>query len=398
METKYFKLFSTINFQFSTLNFQLNKMRTLKFLLHKEFKQIFRNKALLPLIFVVPIVQLLILPLAADYEVKNINISIVDHDHSTFSQQLISKIGSSGYFRLADYSPSFNAAFRQIEKDRSDLILEIPRGFERNLIREQEQKLFIAVNAINGVKAGLGGAYLNQIIADYNAGIRTQWLQPEKYNPAPAISITSSNWFNPFMNYRFFMVPGILVVLVTMVCAYMCALNIVKEKEAGTIEQINVTPIKKYQFVLGKLIPFWVIGMFVFSIGLLVVARFVYGIVPVGSLLLLYSYLAVYLVALLGLGLLISTFAATQQQAMSVAFFFIMIFMLMSGLFTPIDGMPRWAYIIAKCSPVTYFIEVVRMIVLKGSGFANIKTHFLIMTGFAVLLNGWAILNYRKTS
>lgn len=220
----------------------------------------------------------------------------------------------------------------------------------------------------------------------------------QKYPPAPRVEITTSNWFNPYLNYRFFMVPGILVVLVTMVGAYMCALNIVKEKETGTIEQINVTPIKKYQFVLGKLLPFWVIGVFIFSIGLFMVARWVYGIVPAGSLFLLYGYLSVYLVALLGLGLLISTFANTQQQAMSITFFFIMIFMLMSGLFTSIDSMPRWAYVIARCSPVTYFIEVVRMIVLKGSGFADIKNHFLIMAGFAVLLNGWAIINYKKTS
>lgn len=373
-------------------------MRTLKFLLQKEFKQIFRNKALLPLIFVMPVIQLLLLPLAADYEVKNIHISIVDHDHSSYSQKLISKITASGYFQLTDYGNSFQRAFDQIEKDKSDLILEIPEGFERNLVRENNEKLFIAVNAINGVKANLGGAYLNQIITDYNSEIRLQWTQPERANPAPMLSVTSTNWFNPFMNYRFFMVPGILVVLVTMVGSYMCALNIVKEKEVGTIEQINVTPIKKYQFVLCKLIPFWVIGMFIFSIGLFVVARVVYGIVPVGNVLLLYGYLSIYLVALLGLGLLISTYSDTQQQAMSIAFFFIMIFMLMGGLFTSIDSMPDWAYFIAKCIPVTYFIEVVRMIILKGSTFADIQYHFLIIIGFAVLLNGWAILNYKKTS
>ena len=200
------------------------------------------------------------------------------------------------------------------------------------------------------------------------------------------------------MNYRFFMVPGILVVLVTMVCAYMCALNIVKEKEVGTIEQINVTPIKKYQFILAKIIPFWLIGMFNFSVGLFIVARLIFGIMPVGSIFLLYAYLSIYLIALLGLGLLISTFAETQQQAMSIAFFFIMIFMLMSGLFTSIDSMPTWAYYIAKCIPVTYFIEVVRMIILKGSGFTDIKYHFLIMIGFTILLNGLAIWNYKKTS
>lgn len=373
-------------------------MRTLKFLLQKEFKQIFRNKALLPMILVAPILQLLIMPLAADYEVKNINISIVDHDHSTYSQQLISKITASGYFQLVDYGNSYQSAFNQIEKDKSDLILEIPQGFEKNLVRENNEKLFIAVNAINGVKAGLGGAYLNQIIASYNNDVRLKWVQAPKYNAVPTIEVTSSYWFNPFLNFRFFIVPGILVALVTMIGSYMCALNIVKEKEVGTIEQINVTPIKKYHFILGKLIPFWVIGMVMFSLGLLVVARLVYGIVPVGSLWVLYAFLGLFLIAILGLGLLISTFAETQQQAMSVAFFFIMIFMLMSGLFTSLDGMPQWAYYIAKLNPVTYFIEVVRMVVLKGSGFADIKNHFLIMIGFAGLLNGLAIWNYRKTS
>ncbi len=373
-------------------------MRTLKFLLQKEFRQVFRNKGLLPLIFVAPIMQLLILPLAADYEVKNINIAIVDHDHTDYSQKLINKIGASGYFRLTDYTSGFNKAFRQIENGDADLILEIPQGFEKNLIREDVQKLFIAVNAINGVKANLGGVYLNQIIADYNAEVRAEWVQFPKISPIQMIEVTTSNWFNPSMNYRFYMVPGILALLVTMIGAYMCTLNIVKEKEVGTIEQINVTPIKKHQFILGKLIPFWVIGMIIFSIGLFGVGWLVYGIFPVGNILLLYSYLAIYLIAVLGLGLLISTFSETQQQAMSVAFFIMMIFVLMSGLFTPLDGMPRWAYMITQISPITYFIEVMRMIVLKGSGFVNIQHHFLIMVGFAIVLNGWAILNYKKTS
>ncbi len=373
-------------------------MRTLKFLLQKEFRQIFRNKALLPLLFVVPIMQLLILPLAADYEVKNINIAIVDHDHSTYSQKLVAKIGASGYFKLMGYTRSFNEAFKQIEADQSDLILEIPHGFERNLIREEEQQLFLAINAINGVKANLGGAYLSRIISDYNTDVRLEWVQMPKFNIFQTIEVTVSNWFNPSMNYRFYMVPGILALLVTMIGAYMCALNIVKEKEVGTIEQINVTPIKKYQFILAKLIPFWVIGIVVFSVGLFGIGWLIYGIVPVGNIFLLYAYLAVYLVAVLGLGLLISTYSETQQQAMSVAFFFMMIFILMSGLFTSIDSMPRCAYVITQISPITYFIEVMRMIVLKGSSFVHIQYHFLVMAGFAVFLNGWAILNYKKTS
>lgn len=350
------------------------------------------------MIMVLPVVQLLVLPLAADYEIKNINISVVDHDGSTYSQKLVSKITASGYFVLAGYGYSFDHAFGQIESDKADLVLEIPEGFERNLVRENSQQLFLAVNAINGVKATVGGAYLGRIIADFNNEIRLDWIQPQKISAVPTMEVAPLNWYNTFLNYRLFMVPGILVVLVTMVGSYMCALNIVKEKEVGTIEQINVTPVKKYHFIMGKLIPFWVIGMFVFSIGLFVVARIVYHIVPEGSILLLYSYLGLYLLAVLGIGLLISTYSNTQQQAMSVAFFFMMIFMLMSGLFTSIDGMPGWAKAIAYFNPVTYFIEVMRMVVMKGSTFHDVKGHFLIMAGFAVFFNGWAVLNYKKTS
>ncbi len=372
-------------------------MSTLIFLLQKEFRQIFRNKALLPMIFVMPVVQLIIMPLAADYEVKNINIAIVDHDHSAYSQRLVNKISSSGYFRLSDYGESYNVAFEGIERDESDLILEIPRGFEANLYREKMEKVFIAVNAINGVKANLGGVYLNNILARFNVEIREELMPSLVSKQIPQVEITSTNRFNPFLNYQFFMVPGILVTLVTMVGVYLCSLNIVKEKEMGTIEQINVTPIKKIHFILGKLIPFWVIGMVVYSIGLFVVARVIYGIIPQGSLVLLYSYLAIYLVAVLGVGLLISTYSETQQQAMSLAFFAMMIFILMSGLFTSIDSMPQWARIIAHLNPVTYFIEVMRMVVLKGSSFVQIKVHYLVMLGFALFFNGWAVLNYKKT-
>jgi ABC-2 type transport system permease protein len=373
-------------------------MRTLKFLLQKEFRQIFRDKNILRIIIALPIVQLLIMPLAADYEIKNINITIVDHDRSTFSHDLTSKILASGYFKLTDYNNSFNAGFAQIEDNESDLILEIPQHFERNLSKENTQKLFVAVNAINGTKAMVGSAYLGRIIADFNNNVRVEMLPPSKVSNAPTIEIVSSNWFNRYLNYPIFMVPGILVILVTMVGSYMCALNIVKEKEVGTIEQINVTPIRKHHFILGKLIPFWLIGMFVFSVGLFIVSRIIYGIVPEGSVLILYLFLSVYLLAVLGIGLIISTYSNSQQQAMSLAFFFVMIFILMGGLFTPIDSMPEWAKWIAKLNPVTYFIEVMRMIVMKGSGFYDIRNHLLITAGFAIFFNTWAILNYRKTS
>jgi ABC-2 type transport system permease protein len=346
---------------------------------------------------VVPVVQLLILPLAANYEVKNINLSVVDNDHSAYSQQLVSKITASGYFRLTGFNISYTDAFKLIEADKADLILEIPHAFEQNLIKENEQKLFVAVNAINGTKANLGGAYLNTIVRNFNDEIRRQLTEPVKFNPYPTIEIVSINWFNPLMNYRIFMVPGILAILVTLIGGYLSALNIVKEKEIGTIEQINVTPIKKHHFLLGKLIPFWILGLVVFSLGLLV-SWLVYGITPLGSIILLYGFVAVYLLAVLGLGLLISTFCDTQQQAMFIAFFFLIIFILMGGLFTPIDSMPEWAKAVTTVNPVRYLIEVMRMIILKGSGLKEVKHHFYIIMLFAITLNSWAVWNYKKTS
>jgi drug efflux transport system permease protein len=372
-------------------------MRTLKFILRKEFRQIFRDPGILRIILIMPVIQLLILPWAADYEIKNIKLAVVDHDHSEYSRQLINKITSSGYFILTDYSSSYEHSLEKIESDQSDLVLQVPDHFEKDLVKEDEAKLFMAINAINGVKANLGGAYLRTIIQDYNKQVRTEWIQFPRFSPETQIEVTSSNWFNPLMNYKYFMVPGILVILLTMVGSNLAAINIVKEKEIGTIEQINVTPIKKFHFILGKLIPFWILGLLVLTIGL-TIARLAYGIIPAGSFLTIYVFAAVYLLAVLGLGLLISTYSVNQQQAMLLSFFLMMIFILLGGLYTSIDSMPEWAKWITRFNPVSYFIEVMRMVVLKGSSLADIKYHLLKMGGFAVVFNGWAIISYHKRS
>lgn len=372
-------------------------MKTLRFLLEKEFRQIFRDPSILRLIFVMPIIQLVILPWAADYEIKNIKLVIVDQDRSPASRQLISKVSSSGYFILTGYGSSFEAAMEKVEKDEADLVLEIPAHFDRDIIKENEANLFMALNAINGVKANIGGAYLKNIIGDFNRELRMKWIQFPRFNPETQIEVSPSNWFNPLMNYKYFMVPGILVLLLTMVGANLTAINIVREKEIGTIEQINVTPVRKHHFILGKLIPFWLLGLLVLSVGLLI-ARVVYGIIPLGSLLTIYAFAAVYLLAVLGLGLLISTYSATQQQAMLVSFFLMMIFILLGGLYTSIESMPRWAQYITRVNPVSYFIEVMRAVMLKGSGLKDIIPQLLTILGFALLFNGWAVYSYRKRS
>ncbi|ODS80613.1 MAG: ABC transporter permease [Cytophagaceae bacterium SCN 52-12] len=374
-------------------------MKTLGFILQKEFRQILRDKTILAMMFVMPTFQLVILPLAANFEVKSINVAYVDHDHSSYSRQLRNKIASSGYFRMMGTPGSYKEGLGMVEYGKADLIVEIPSGFERNLMREGSQKVNLSVDAINGTKASLGGAYLVAVLADFNNNldINMKLAGNRATEPPAKISVASSNWYNPRAEYKYFMVPGILVILLTMIGGFITALNIVKEKEIGTIEQINVTPIQKWQFILGKLIPFWIVGMVVFTIGLLVM-YIVYGIFPKGSLVVLYLFAAVYLVALLGLGLLISTFADTQLQAMFIAFFFMMIFMLMSGLFTSTDSMPEWARMLSDATPVTHFIKVVRLIVLKGSGFSEIKNELGYLVIFAAILNGLAIWNYRKTT
>lgn len=372
-------------------------MRALIILLEKEFRQVFRDPAILRMMFLMPAVQLLLMPLAADYEVKNVRICVVDYDHSSYSQKLVRKITATEYFTLVDYTDSYDKALNYVEHDEADIILQIPNSFEMDLIREDEVSMYMAINAINGVKANLGGAYLRSIIADFNKEVRLEWLQLPRYHQQPSIEIASINWFNPLMNYRYFMVPGILVILVTMVGAFLSALNIVKEKEVGTIEQINVTPIRKYQFILGKLIPFWILGLVILTIGMLI-SWLVYSIVPVGSVFTIYVFAGVYLISILGLGLLVSTFANTQQQAMLLSFFLMMIFILLGGLYTSIDSMPSWAQVIAKINPVTYFIEVMRRVVLKGSSLYDIRYHLLMVLLFGVVFNSLAILNYHKRS
>ncbi|MEI2738453.1 MAG: ABC transporter permease [Chitinophagaceae bacterium] len=372
-------------------------MRTLKFLLQKEFRQIFRDPSILRIILIMPVIQLLILPWAADYEMKNIKLAVVDQDHSDYSRQLVNKIISSGYFILTDYTSSYDVSLQQIERDKADLVLQIPDNFEKDLVKQDEAALFMAINAINGVKASLGGAYLRSIVQDYNREVRTEWIQFPRFSPETQIEITSSNWYNPLMNYKFFMVPGILVILLTMVGSNLAAVNIVKEKEIGTIEQINVTPVKKFHFILGKLIPFWLLGLVVLTIGL-TISRLFYGIIPAGSFITIYVFAAVYLLAVLGLGLLLSTYSSNQQQAMLLSFFLMMIFILLGGLYTSIDSMPEWAKWITRFNPVSYFIEVMRMVVLKGSSLADIKYHLIIMLGFAIFFNSWAVLSYHKRS
>ena len=371
-------------------------MKLLKVLLRKEFLLILRNKTILIISLIAPVLQFIILPLAANYEFKNINIGIVDHDHSSFTARLMSKVTGTGYFRALYNGTDPDAAYRLMEADKLDLILEIPRGFERRIVRENEASLFITINAINGTKAALGGNYLAAILNGFNKEIIVK-LAPTYEDMINKKFIEPNYWFNPDNNYLLTLVPGILCILVTMIGGFLSALNIVSEKESGTIEQINVSPIGKAMFILSKLIPFFLIATFVFTVGL-VLSKFIYGIGVNGSILVLYFAMMVYLLSVLGLGLLISTIVDTQHQAIFLMFFCMMIFMLMSGLFTPVSSMPVWAQQLSQIIPLKHMIEVIRLVMLKGATLGYILPQLSIMAILALILNGFAILNYRKTS
>ncbi len=375
-------------------------MKIIIYLLQKEFRQIFRNRGMLPIIFIMPVIQLLILANAATYEIKDLKLFWVDFNHSDISYQFYNQLSGSNYFKISGTGNSLNQAEEALLENEADLAVVISPNFEKKLVRNEAPEILVLINAIDGTKAGLSNAYLNSITADFNQQVRLEFQQRNsiaRENSASAnFEIINRNWFNPELDYKTFMVPGILVLLVTMIGAFLSSMNIVKEKEIGTIEQLNVTPIKKYQFIIGKLLPFWIIGIFELALGL-IIARIIYQIPMIGSMLLIFGFASIYLMVILGLGLLISTVTETQQQAMFISWFFLVIFILMSGLFTPIENMPDWAQLITLFNPVRYFIEVTRMVMLKGAGYAEIQWHLLVMIFYTIGINSLAVLKYKKT-
>ncbi len=369
-------------------------MRIIFFIIRKEFRQIFRNKAMLPIIFILPMIQLLILSNAATYEIQNINIVVVDGDNTITSHRLISKLEGSSYFNLQEVVNNRQNGLIRLDKGQTDMVLEIPMHFEKNTTNRIPVKLQLSANAIDGIKAGLGSGYIQSIISEFgNAMI----LVSGQTRTIGGVRISYSNWYNESLDYKTFMVPGILVLLVTMIGSFLSGMNIVREKEIGTIEQLNVTPIRKHQFIIGKLFPFIVIAVFELSFGL-ALARIIFHTPFIGSFWLIMAFSLVYMLVVLGIGLLISTITDTQQQAMFISWFFMVIFILMSGLFTPIENMPLWAQKITLFNPVRYFIEVMRMVMLKGAGFQEIKYHFLIVAGYGVGILSLATWRYRKTT
>lgn len=366
----------------------------LKYLLEKEFLQIRRNKALPRMVIMLPFIALALFPLVANFEISNVNLAVVDHSRSTYSAQLIDKVTASEFFRLVTVSSDYNEALWQIEQDKADIILEFPPDFESSLVKYRQTSVLISANTVNGMKGGLSSAYLMRIVNEYASEIREEWMSSGMHN-AQVLEVVPRFNFNPLLEYKYTMIPAIMMMILAMITGFLPALNIVGEKEKGTIEQMNVTPVNRLTLILSKLIPYWIIGFLVLSICFFVAWLF-YGMISVGSYALIYLFAAVFTLAFSGFGLMISNYASTVQQGMFIMFFFVITFIFLSGLYTPVSSMPEWTQTVSRFSPLRYMVEVLRFIFLKGSTFYDLRWHFAALGGFALFFNGWAVLSYHK--
>lgn len=362
-------------------------MRRILALARAEVLHVTRDRATLAQVLIVPVAQLIVLSNAATFTVRDTAAMVVDLDRTSVSRGLGDRLAASGHFAVR-HAPAARLAEEALFAGETTLVLTIPPGFEESILRSGAGSVQIAIDAAKGSAAPVIQSYARSIVAEYADGLGTS---------ASPIEISTRAWFNPTLSYQHYMVPGILVSLVTLIGTLLTAQNIAREKELGTLEQLNVTPITRAQFIAGKLLPFWALAMLILAIGL-VVGRLVFGIPMRGSLVLLFAVAAVYLLVALAMGLGISTVVDTQQQAMFVTFSIMMIYLLMSGLFTPIASMPRWVQIASDATPIKHFVIVSRAILMKGAGAADLLRPLAFLAGFAALMLPLAVVMYRKRS
>ena len=379
------------------------------YLIRKEFKQMRRN-ILLPIIFVLlPLALTNIIPRVATQEIKGLKICIVDNDHSSLSRRLIQKIDASAYIDLSRMAQSEREAMQSLDDASSDMFLIIPEGYEKGVYSQDNEQLYIAANATNGMKGAMGQNYLHQIIVSYVQEIAEEsgTLRPNRSASRQGNACLSTNLttlqpqirfaFNPHLDYKIYMMPAVFALLLTLIVGFLPALNIVGEKEKGTIEQVNVTPISKVEFIVSKLVPYWCVGMLM-SILALGAGKGIFGILPEGSIPVLFLFLLIFCVLVSSFALIISNYSDNTRQASLTMFFFLVIFILMSGLLTPIRSMPVWAQWLSMLDPMRHIIEALRLIYVKGSTFTELLPQFYILIGFATFTSTWAILSYRKNS
>ena len=369
----------------------------LRYLIQKEFIQIRRNKFLPRLIVVFPIVIMCVMPWVMNQEVKNVVVEVVDNDHSPLSRQLVQQVEQSGYFVSAGQRDRYEQALQDVEKSKADIILVIPPHYSRNMTLGRHPEVLIAANAVNGVKGQMGSAYLSRIVASLSQSVGGAQVAVQSLQQGAGNSVNTLFLYNKHQSYKRFMIPALFAIVLMLMCGFLPALNIVGEKEAGTIEQMNVTPVSKWAFILSKLIPYWIIALFVISVCLLL-AWLVYGISCQGPLLLVYVLAMLLALFFSSFGLVVSNYSDTMQQAILVMWFFVVMLLLLSGLFTPTRSMPHWAYLTTYVNPVHYFIDAIRTVFIRGGGVGEIGHQLLALGGITVVMAAWAVRSYKKNA
>ena len=363
--------------------------RILKALLRKEIRLMRRNPLIPKIIIAMPLMVILVLPLVANLDVKNVGVAVVDNDHSQLSRRMTADISASEFLTVRSVVGTHEEAMGAVEKGEADVILTIPFHYSRD-VSEGNADLDIEANGVNATKGMLGAQYVSQSVMQ----TLNQWRSENSISlTVPEASVI--NLYNPTLNFRNYMIPALIVVLLIIICGFLPALNLVSEKETGTIEAMNVTPVSRFAFVLSKLIPFWIVGLIVVTVGM-AIGWLVYGLKPAGSLGAIYLVTILFSLTMSGLGVAIANKSATMLQSIFVMFAFIMIFQLMGGLFTPIQSMPEWAQCITYAIPPRYFIEIMRSVYLKGAGISDLWPQYAAISAFALLLSLLAAFTYTK--
>ncbi len=372
-------------------------MRRIFYIVQKEFRQIRRVRAYFAIIFVGPFFQLLIMGSAITTEVKHVPTAVLDYDHTVASREIIEAVRAASSFSYVGAINSQREAAEALDRGKAKLVVVIPPHFERKMIDGQEPRIQVLVDGVDGNSAGIALGSLQATLAQVQARMATDLALPAARG-APrgeTITVVPRMWYNPDLQSKFNIVPGLVAVLLMMLTMMLTAMNIVREREIGTLEQLMVTPIESVQLIVGKIIPFFVLGLMQLTVGI-IAAGLVFGIWMKGSLLLLYAMAAIFCLSTLGFGIFVSTIANTQQQAMFISWFFMIFSLLLAGFFIPIENMPPVIQDITYINPLRYFIVIIREIYLKGTGFRFLWREALAMAAIGIIALTSAALRFRK--
>lgn len=343
------------------------------------------NPFFLKIILIMPVMVMLIFPLVATLEVKDINVVVVDNDKSQLSRRIIAYMSATEILKVKSVAQTYGIALKQLEHGGADVVLTIPEDFSEILT-----PLSIDANGVNATKGAIGAQYVNASAI----GTVSQWME-ESGKEFVGNDISVINRYNPTLNFRNYMIPALMVVLLIIICGFLPTLDLMGEKSSGTLEAMNVTPVSKLTFVLSKLIPFWIAGIIVITVGM-VIGWAVYGLAPLGNVAAVYLAAVLFIFMMSGLGVTIANTSDTMLQSIFVMFAVIIIFQLMGGLFTPISSMPAWAQYITYIVPPRYFNEIMRAVYLKGTSISELWIQYLCLAGFAIATCLFASLTYKK--